>query len=63
MCGSVEMLLRCCAENLVSEKVTREFAGKMLPCTNAEIFQWGESTVSIGGTLHLLTSPLRFISL
>jgi hypothetical protein len=43
--------------------VVRECAGKMTPCTTAEIFQWCKSPISIGGTLHLLSSPLRFFSL
>jgi hypothetical protein len=35
----------------------------MMPCTSAEIFQWRNSPISIGGTLHPLSSPLGFFSL
>jgi hypothetical protein len=63
MCVSVEMLSRSCVEKLLSESAVRECAGKMLPCTSAEIFQWADSPISIGDTLHLLASPLAFISL
>ncbi len=63
MCVSVEMFSRSSAEKLLSESVTRECAAKMLPCTTAEIFQWAQCPISMDGTLHLLTSPLRFISL
>ena len=63
MCASVEMLSRSSGEKLLFESFTREWAGKMLPCTSAEIFQWGGGPIGIGGTLHLLASALRFISL
>jgi hypothetical protein len=40
MCGSVEMLSRSLTERLVSESRVCECAGKMMPCTTEEIFQW-----------------------
>src|SRR5580692_800646 len=63
MYGSVEMLSRSFAEKLLSESVVCECAGKMMPCTSGEIFQWDRTPISIGGTLHLSASALRFISL
>jgi hypothetical protein len=63
MYGSVEMLSRSFAEKLLSESVVCECAGKMMPCTSGEIFQWDRTPISIGGTLHLPASALRFISL
>jgi two-component system response regulator CpxR len=35
----------------------------MAACTSPEKFQWGELTISIGGTLHPRAEPLRFVSL
>jgi hypothetical protein len=63
MCVSVEMLSKCFAGKLVFESVVRGCAGKMMACTSAEIFQWRNSPISIGGTLHPLSSPLGFFSL
>jgi hypothetical protein len=63
MCGSVEMLSKSCAEKFISDSVTRECIGKMLPCAPAEIFHWCNLPIGIGGTLHPSASPLGFISL
>jgi hypothetical protein len=32
-------------------------------CIIAKLFQWFDSPISIGGTLHVMSSPLRFFSL
>ncbi len=63
MCASVEMLSRCFAEKSLAESIARECAGKITSCTTGKIFQWDNSPISIGGTLHRLSSALGFISL
>jgi hypothetical protein len=63
MCESVEMLSRSLTEKLLSESMVCECAGKMMACTTEEIFQWDRYPISIGDTLHLPASALRFISL
>jgi two-component system response regulator CpxR len=56
------MWSRSSTEKSRSENFVREYAGKVLPCTTAKIFQWDGSPISIGGTLHKSASPLRFSS-
>jgi CheY-like chemotaxis protein len=51
------------AEKLLSEIFLRESAGKMPSRRAQEFFQRCEFPISIGGTLHPPTSPLRFFSL
>ena len=63
MCASVEMLSRFSAEKFFSESFSARMRRKNAPMHNCRNFSMGRVPISIGGTLHLHASPLRFISL
>ena len=59
--ASEEMLWKSCAAKFFSEAAVLQLPRENTrPCTSAKVFQWGEFTIGIGGTLQRPFWPLGF---
>jgi hypothetical protein len=54
------MLWKFFAEKFFSEPLALDCHEEIRLCTSANFFQWGEFTISIGGTLQPAILPLGF---